>query len=462
MGRLYPVPILGERPSTPMLADIDGPVAFSPAGDRFAFVRYITKRHESALELANTTPDGSQPRTLISLKEFTMLWRIAWAPKGDRIAAFLYSNSANATGEGVLDLIDLKARESRTLLPKWQLIDQPAWTSDAKRLIVSAATRTEGNRAQLREIAVQSGQINDITKDLAAYRSPSLTRDGQQLAAVRLELKASIWVSSLNATNTGQSASAEGENHPSLSWSDESHLILNSQRTGFPNLSLFNIEIQTRASLTNEPSNEQNAISIPNSKSIVFSSNRSGEFRLWKFDPESNSFSQLTFGPGYDEKPSVSSDGKWIVYTSWTANDPHLYRIPIEGGTRSQIGAYAAIDPDISPDGKLIVCQMQDPITSRWAVAVIPFDGSAQPRIFPNARAPVRWSRDGTFLTTALTDARGVSNVWAVPLNGSAPHQLTYFDDQAILALAWSPSGQRLACVRASSGADAVLLKRQK
>jgi Tol biopolymer transport system component len=201
---------------------------------------------------------------------------------------------------------------------------------------------------------------------------------------------------------------------------------------------------------------------MPDSKSIVFSSNRSGEFRIWRFDTESNHYTQLTFGPGYDEKPSVSPDGKWIVYTSWTGTQPHLYRTFAKGGKRIQVATYPAQDGKISPDGKSIVCQCKDPNTSLWAVATIPFDGAGQRRVFPNARTPVRWSRDGTFLTTALTDERGVSNIWAVPLDGSAPHQLTSFDDQAILNLAWSPHGDRLACVRASSGADVVLFRKQK
>lgn len=104
---------------------------------------------------------------------------------------------------------------------------------------------------------------------------------------------------------------------------------------------------------------------------------------------------------------------------------------------------------------------MQDPITATSAVATIPVDGAGQPRILKTVTTPFRWSRDGTSLTTAITDARGVSNVWSVPLDGSAPHQLTSFDEQTILALAWSPQGDRLACVRASSGADAVLFKKK-
>ncbi|MFL6352425.1 MAG: protein kinase domain-containing protein [Bryobacteraceae bacterium] len=462
LGRLYLIPIVGDHPSTPILVDIDGPVSFSPSGEQFAFVRYMPQRHESAIEIADTSAPGTPPRTLISMKDFTILWRLAWAPKRNLIACFLYSNSEKANGEAMLDLIDMRGQETRKPLPKWTLINVPAWTSDARRVIVSAATRAEGTHLQVREIAVKSGQINDITKDLATYRSVSLSRDGLQLAAVRRELKSSLWVSSTNTISSGQSVSAEAEDHPTLSWLDEAHLILNSRRTGFPNLAVFDMDGQTRASLTNDPASEQDAVPIRGSKSIVFSSNRSGEFRLWKFDPESNNFSQLTFGPGYDEKPSVSSDGKWMVYTSWTSNEPHLYRMPVEGGKPVQIANYPARDAEISPDGKTILCQMQNPTTSEWVVGTIRLDAVAQPRVFKNAGTPFRWSRDGTSITTAITDARGVSNVWAVPLDGSAPHQLTNFDDEAILNLAWSPRGDRLACVRASSGADAVVFTRQK
>src|SRR5437764_14970195 len=117
-----------------------------------------------------------------------MLPRVAWASKDNLIAAFLFSNSANANGAGVLDLIDVKGHESRRVLPGWWLIDQPGWTVHGKTLIVSAATRVEGrNHAQIREIDLKSGQIHDIQKDLAGYTSSSLTRDEQQLAAGRVE-----------------------------------------------------------------------------------------------------------------------------------------------------------------------------------------------------------------------------------------------------------------------------------
>ncbi|MGI9075306.1 MAG: protein kinase domain-containing protein [Bryobacteraceae bacterium] len=468
MGRLYRVPIIGVRPITPILTDIDGPVSFSPSGDQFAFVRYLQEQHagvdhtKSLLEVA--ARNGSERKTLISLEDFTLLWRVAWAPKRNRIAAFAFSNSGNANGTGMLDLIDQKGRETRRPVPGWWKIGQPWWTNDSRTLIVSAATPAETQtHAQLREVAVDRGKVQDVTKDLTGYDSASLTRDGQQLTAVKLDSKAVLWVSVQKDFSGGQSASIEAEQKPSLAWSDETHLILNSQTGGFPNLSLFDLDTRTLESLTNDPYVQQDAASVPGSKSVVFSSNRSGEFHIWKFDPESNAYTQLTFGSRYEDAPSVSPDGKWIVYTSWTVNNPHLYKVPVAGGKGAQIGTYFAKDAQVSPDGKFIVCEMQDQNTSQWSVAVIPSDGSGQPRFVPSAQIPVRWSPNAASLTSVLTNSReSVSNVWAIPLDGSVPRQLTHFEDEIILKFAWSPRGDQLACIRASSYGDAVLFKRQK
>ncbi len=450
MGRLYTVPIVGDRPGSPILVDVDGPVSFSPSGDRFAFVRYQT-----GLELA--ARDGSVRKVLFAPHGATLSTRQAWSPKGNEIAAFLYSY---ATGGTTLDLIATDGRETKRVLPGWRGVGQPVWASGGKTLIVPVALRTQ-RRNQLKEIAVKDGRIQDVTTDLAGYTGASLTRDGQELAAVKMETKASLWVSAPNDVTTGQSGPSETEELPSLAWADEDHIVMSSQRSGFPNLWLFDIATQSRASLTNEPFIEEGAAALPGSQSVVFASTRSGEFHLWKFDPESNEYTQLTSGPTYDEAPAITPDGKWVVYTSWTANNPHLRKIAVTGGASTQIGNHLARDAKISPDGKWIACQLQDPNAS--AVAVIPFDGHGPARIVPTAQMPADWSTDGASLTSVLTNKQGVSNLWAIPLDGSRPKQLTHFeDDETILKFAWSPRGDRLACIRGARGADAVLFKRRK
>jgi Tol biopolymer transport system component len=92
----------------------------------------------------------------------------------------------------------------------------------------------------------------------------------------------------------------------------------------------------------------------------------------------------------------------------------------------------------------------------------MPLSGKGRSITIPGASLPFRWSRDGKSITAVRTDEVGVSNVWSFPVwGGGAPRRLTNFEEDAILAFAWSPSGERLACIRASNqGADVVLLQR--
>jgi Tol biopolymer transport system component len=457
MGRLYAVPILGDRPASPIVVDVDGPISFSPRGDQFSFVRFAADSTSTSLEIA--AHDGSGVKPLVSVRGTALsIWQ-AWSPKGNQIATFLYTYG---NGETALDLVSMQGQETKRVLPNWRGVRQPVWTS-ASTLLVPVAVRSQGgNQTQLKEIAVKDGQIHDLTIDLAGYTSASLTRDGQSLAAVKMETKANLWISGRSDPTTGQSAPAEAGDKPALSWSDDQHLVVSSGRSGFPNLALFDVASQDRASLTDEPYAEIGAAAVPASKSVVFGSTRRGGFHLWKFNPESAVYTQLTSGPTYDETPAITPDGKWIVYTSSRANLPHLRKISIDGGPSTQIGAYLARYPEISPDGKWIACELQDPKTRRWTVAVIPFSGQGTAREVPNAHIPVRWSPDGSSLTSVVTNERGVSNLWSIPLDGSPPRQLTHFEDQTILTFAWSPRGDRLACIRGSRGADVYLFKRQK
>ncbi len=83
-------------------------------------------------------------------------------------------------------------------------------------------------------------------------------------------------------------------------------------------------------------------------------------------------------------------------------------------------------------------------------------------REIKNAQEPFRWSPSGASLTSSIVDGNGVSNLWQIPLDGSPPVQLTSFEDRIISNFAWSPSGDRVACVRLTPNSDVVLFKRQK
>jgi serine/threonine protein kinase/Tol biopolymer transport system component len=466
MGKLFVVPVVGPVSNQPLVVDIDGPVSFSPDDRHFAFIRHLPRKGPNSDQTESVLYIGSQdslaPKPLVSSMEYLYLMRLAWSPKDERIAMFLTRDYRDQGRQTIFSLVDLKGHELRRDLPEWRLIGQPCWTEDARTLLVPVVYQNESDYAgQLREINVRDGQVHQVTKDLTGYKSTSITKDGKFLSIIRTEAKTRLWISDSNDFVHGQSFTSESDQRPSLAWFDKENLVVNSLRGGFPNLWLFNPVTQNRAGLTSQPFVDQNAAVVPQSKAVIFNSNRDGRMHLWQLHSQTNQLQQLTFGSTYDEAPDVSPDGKWIVYTSWNASNPRLRGISTKGGESWAIGDYTAQNPQLSPDGEWIACLLQDSKTLKWLTAIVPSNGKGEPRIISEAQSLVRWLPHTNTLSSVVIDSKGVSNIWTLPIDGSAPRQLTRFDDEAILNFAWSPEGDKLACVRASLGSDVVLFRRR-
>jgi Tol biopolymer transport system component len=69
----------------------------------------------------------------------------------------------------------------------------------------------------------------------------------------------------------------------------------------------------------------------------------------------------------------------------------------------------------------------------------------------------MRWSADGQALTYLDTRA-GVTNIWAMPLDGRGARAVTDFKSDLIFYYEWSRDGKRLAYARGLVTDDAVLI----
>ena len=75
----------------------------------------------------------------------------------------------------------------------------------------------------------------------------------------------------------------------------------------------------------------------------------------------------------------------------------------------------------------------------------------------PRAFGTIRFTPDGQALAYVVNE-HGSSNLWAQPLSGGAPRQLTDFKSDLIFDYAWSRDGRQLALARGQVSPDVVLL----
>src|SRR5208283_14499 len=119
----------------------------------------------------------------------------------------------------------------------------------------------------------------------------------------------------------------------------------------------------------------------------------------------------------------------------------------------------------ISPDGKLLTYQWQDPnnLGARIRFDVSAFEGG--PVLYSFERmiggGGSLWSPDGHAIDFFATRG-GVSDLWRQPLSGGPPKQLTHFPSELIYNFAWSGDGKTMFAARGTRTADIVLLKTAK
>ncbi|PYX51659.1 MAG: hypothetical protein DMG79_02665 [Acidobacteria bacterium] len=193
---------------------------------------------------------------------------------------------------------------------------------------------------------------------------------------------------------------------------------------------------------------------------IVFDSYSGTKWELWRTDADGSNPTRLVNENVGEE--DCSPDGKWLVYDTGTSAGTKIFRMPIEGGSSTEI-AHAVGgggSPRISPDGKLIVYEVQEgsPVPEA-KFAVSPADGGARMYAFvkPSGASPAKWAPDGKGLQFLLT-RKGASNVWEQPLSGGEPHPVTNFTSGHIFGFSWSRDGKQLLIAKGSVTSDVVLI----
>ncbi len=458
-GTLYKVPYVGGEPKV-VLDDIDSPIVFSPDGKRFAFERF-----EPAKRVGLILVGDDQERSVVATVPFPMIFSrtLDWSPDGAEILFEAYDNSI--VGPQQLQIGAAALGQSRIEYgkpPGWAWMGSHVVLSSDRLLLSGKTSGTEPDH--LYELEWRSGVGRALTHETAQYDGLSATPDHRNIAAVQSITESSLWV--LEKGKVARLSPPNG--HLSgVSWI-RNQLLVGGEINGRSKLWKIDKDKHRMEAVTDGPGFDMFPSATFTGGRIVFTSDRDGSYHIWSALEDGSNAKRLTSGSRLELDPSLSPDGRTVFFSSNRDGLMKIWRVPIEGGEPVKVTDRPARHPELSPDGRWIVCAYGEGGVGGWGIVVLDAtDGGVKYRfpkipVSPPDEADqhrlVRWSPKDSSLLYVVTE-QGVSNLWQQTMNGGPAHQKTQFTEGRILDFAPSFEGESLAYIRGTDGGDVALIQ---
>ena len=454
----------GDATKVPLIKPND--VSFSPDGKRLAYLDNRLPEGKTVLVVANA--DGTGERDIITRQAPNYYWtaqKPSWSPDGKLIACV--GQNGNESFPHLFEVNVETGAERAITHQHWNSSMGFVWLRDMSLLFV-AAEETSSN-LQIWHISYPDGEARRITNDTLNYYGLSASADGTALVTSVLESPTSIWLVPVTAgkptgENDGEAfadadqakevnpinltASSNWSGYARLAWTPNGRIVFVSEESGNADIWSMNADGTDRKQLTTDRHWDTAPSVSSDGRYIVFMSNRAAKENIWRMDIDGGNQMQLT-NKLVERDPVFSADSKWVYFTSWQTGIGTIWRIPVEGGEPTQVISDLSFDPAISPDGRLLAYSASG---KTW---VVPVDGG-QP--IETKYGGSQWTPDGQALTGLVMQWDNVLNVWARPLDGREPWQLTNFKSNGVLNYAWSRDGKQLAVTRGSTSSNVVLV----
>ena len=393
-GNLYQTGTLGGS-TRKVLENVGTKITFSPDGKRIAFVR-PGQGDGLGTRLVLANADGSGEEQILVYRKPPETFTVngcAWSPDGETIVC---PGGDNPLFGQQFPLAVRVADGSQTLLTKkrWNLVRPSSWLPDGSGFVMSAWDSLDSG-AQLWHVSYPGGVPTRIYSDLNDYSGSSLTADGSTLLAVQRQPQLNIHVMSLSGEHpsrqltfgTGGRTGFEG-----ISTLPDGSIIYSSEDGSTRDLWIMNADGTGQRRLTFDEPMETNAAISPDGRSFVFGVASQG---IWRADLDGGNRRQLT---PYGMFPVYSADRAWVFYTlprdGWK-----MWKVPADGGEPVRVTDHPAIQPDVSPDGKLIAyMNMNSLAEAKPKLYVIPIEGGEPVMIFdalPVGKFDIHWLPDG-------------------------------------------------------------------
>jgi len=457
MSVLYRASVLGGTPKV-LVKDVDSPITFSPDGAHFAFLRQMHDSPKWDLLLAKN--DGTIERPIFSGQELKSDSYVpAWSPDGKIILIPIVQPTSDAIG-GFSAVNAADGKEHTVAASTDHIFYVPTWLPDGSGLIVNSSQLGSGHlQTHLGFVNYPSGEFRELTADTNNYGEQTISKDGKTLAAIQSRLRFELGVAP--ATDP-----------------DKLTVVPLGSR-----LPIWHWDWTTDGKLVLPQSGEIKFVSLNGAEKTVFSDNKhiadqvsacgggrylvfrqlartsAASSNLWRMNMDGSDQRQLTSGLS-DHTPTCSKDGRWVYYVDNNDNR-YLKRVSIDGGRPETIVNFSLGYYALSPDGKEVASLEVRELDHKMMLRLDSTETHHMVYHNMDQRAleeGLAFSPDGKAVVYLVRE-KGVDNLWAQPLDGSAAKPLTHFTADKIFRFNYSPDGSQIAIERGESESDVVLLK---
>jgi Tol biopolymer transport system component len=459
---LYRVGVLGGSP-VPLIENIGGAFSVSADGKRVAFIRTDLSHAESALMVAGLDGGGSRIVATLRRKQYFSPHGLAWSPDGRAIACF--AGEAAGIGNRQFHLAAVTVSDGTvTDIGKhsWRWVESLIWPAHGKTLAFVASEQL--NAFQVWTATLPGGETSRVTNDISQYSGLSATADAQTLIALQTQRLADLWVSPPR-DNAAAVQVTFGSIHQfnTLDWTPDGRIVYSAMAGDDGEVWIADADGHNLKQLSTGPGNKDEVAVTRDQRYILYNSLG----HIWRMDINGTGPRRLTHGV-LEVHPTPSADGRFVLYGSfneWSpglGGKPTIWKVPIDGGESIAVSQEPASIPQVSSDGKWIVC----PYFPDWQTGVSPrtfavLDDAGRVRKVVGGLPPggpiYRWTPDGKAIGYWVTSG-GVSNIWRQPFGGGEAVQVTHFDHGDIFDFGWSRDG-RLALARGEDVSGVALMK---
>ncbi|MGA9527825.1 MAG: protein kinase [Terriglobales bacterium] len=454
---LYAVPALGGS-SRQIASNVFSNASFSPDGKRIVYRRTDTDKGEDDLLVANA--DGSGETKIFEheagVKGFST--GPSWS-SSDLIAIAVYELSKTTLGS--ILVLTPQGKVVKTF-PLPMLINTVAWLPDSSGIFFVGAERSTGLRPQIWFQPYPSGEPFRISNDLSQYSTLSVTADGKSFVTTQQHQQATIYVGdspnvlddkidwkftpisteqatgyTLAWTAAGKLLQTDSTNHAYVTAADGSNRVPLLANSPFV------------AGVAACGSGDLVAVPILTEDNVQ---------QLWRLNAATGELKPLSSGK-VEFNPACSPDGKWVVYEAYVASDSvvHIFKVSTEGGPAAELARGNVSWPAVSPDGTLVAYGRIEGqgANAKSKFVVQKLEGGATVQEIDVTSeynwSNLKWTPDGRALSYVANTTGNTTNVYVQPLAGGPRVQLTHFDSEpaVVVAYAWSRDGKKFAITRA-------------